>query len=338
MTYMFLHGSFMHILGNMIFLWLVGCALELGCGRPFYAALYMVTGVCSAGLFALVYPNSTAPLIGASGAISGLMGAFTVMYGKAKIKIFYSLGFFFNYAKIAAIVLLPIWIANEIFQLFFGAFTHVAYVAHIGGLLSGAAFGYVNLKILRRVDQDVFQENPKEQIPMLLEKGLDGIAKLDMDRARPFFEKVLEIDPNNREALTHLFNIDKLNPQSQQLYRSASRLLQHLCNDSHAHKELYETYLEYFRVSKHPRLARNLSFNIASAFSLHGYLKEAEKILAAFLSRFPGFEKLPTGILNLAQAYLRVGTVEKARKCLRVVCKRYPESPESQIARKLLKG
>ena len=118
-THMFLHGSFMHLLGNMVFLWLVGCVLELGCGRIFYLGMYLVTGFCSAGLFFLAYMNSTVPCIGASGAISGLIGAYTVLYGRRKIKVFYSLGFYFNYAKIPAIFLLPVWIGNEVFQLLF---------------------------------------------------------------------------------------------------------------------------------------------------------------------------------------------------------------------------
>jgi membrane associated rhomboid family serine protease len=337
-TYMFLHGSFMHILGNMIFLWLVGCALELGCGRPFYIGLYLVTGICAAGLFALVYPNSTAPLIGASGAISGLMGAFAVMYGKTKIRVFYSLGFYFNYAKITAIVLLPIWIANEILQLLFGAYTQIAYMAHIGGLTSGAALGYVNVKLLRRVDETVFEENPKEQIPALLEKALERIARIDMEGARPLLEKVLTIDQNNRDALTHLFNIDKLNPESELFFASASNLLQNLSVDHNAHEELLHTYQEYFRVSERPRLARDLSFNIASVFSAHGYLKEAELIIATFLKRHPTFQKLPTGLLNLARAYLKKGVSKKGKQCLRIICQRYPHSPESQIARSLLVG
>ena len=85
-TYMFIHGSFMHLLGNMIFLWFVGCALELGCGRLLYTGIYILTGIFAAWLFAMVYSYSRVPLVGASGAISGLMGAFTVLYGKKKDK------------------------------------------------------------------------------------------------------------------------------------------------------------------------------------------------------------------------------------------------------------
>jgi len=139
-THMFMHGSTGHLVGNMIFLWIVGCMLEMGLGRLRYSVFYIFGGLCAVWLFWLIYMNSTIPLVGASGAIAGLMGAFAVLFGKRKVKIFYSLGFYFNYLKIPAIILLPIWIGQEFYQLFGGGATHVAYVAHIGGLIGGAFF------------------------------------------------------------------------------------------------------------------------------------------------------------------------------------------------------
>lgn len=337
-THMFLHGSFMHLLGNMIFLWLVGCVLELGCGRVFYVAMYLLCGILAVGLFALVYMDSRVPLVGASGAISGLMGAYTVLYGKKKIKVFYSLGFYFNYAKVYAILMLPIWIGKEVFQLFFGGFSQVAYVAHIGGLASGAALGYVNLKFLGQVSEEVFGEDPKEKIAPLLEEALERIGRLEMNGARPLLEQVLEMDPYNRSALTHLFNIDKLNPEDARFHKTVSELLHHLTNDSEAHEALYATYKECRRISKKLRLSLDLLFRIASTFSAHGYLEESEKIMAMLLQKRPGYQKLPTGILRLAQAYLRKEMIQKGKKCLLIICRRYPESAESQVARRLLTG
>lgn len=335
-THMFLHASFMHLLGNMVFLWLVGCVLELGCGRAFYLALYLLTGVAAVWFFGLVYMSSTAPLVGASGAISGLMGAFTVLYGKKKIKVFYSFGFYFNYAKIAGIALLPVWIGKEIFQLLFGGFSHVAYVAHIGGLASGAFLGYLNLKFLGQAREEVFGEDPREKIPELLEGAMQRIGKLDMHGARPLLEDVLEIDPHNKSALTHLFNIDKLNPRDERFHKTASRLFHHLTNDSKAHQTLYATYKEYRRLSKKLKLSPDLIFRIASAFSAHGYFDESAKIMAMFLKNRPGYQALPNGILRLGQAYLKNGMKKKGKKCLQIVCKRFPGSAESKIARQLL--
>jgi membrane associated rhomboid family serine protease len=335
-TYMFLHASFMHLLGNMVFLWLVGCVLELGCGRAFYVALYLLTGVAAVWLFGLIYMSSTTPLVGASGAIAGLMGAFTVLYGKKKIKVFYSLGFYFNYAKLAGITLLPVWIGKEIFQLLFGGFSQIAYVAHIGGLASGALLGYVNRKFLGQAREEVFGEDPREKIPQLLEGAMQRIGRLDMDGARPLLEEVLEMDPQNKSALTHLFNIDKLNPRGKRFHNTASRLFNHLTDDSKAHETLYATFKEYRRLSKKLKLNPDLIFRIASAFSGYGYVDESAKIMAMFLKNRPEYQKLPTGMLRLGQAYLKNGMKKRGKKCLKIVCQRFPESAESKIARQLL--
>lgn len=337
-THMFLHGSFGHLLGNMIFLWLVGCVLELGCGRALYTFIYLITGVAAVWLFGLVYMDSTRPLVGASGAIAGLMGAFTVLYGKKKIKVFYTLGFYFNYAKLSAITLLPIWIGKEFFQLFFGGYSQIAYVAHIGGLTSGALFGFLDQKFLGRASEEVFGEDPKEKIPPLLEEALQRIGRLDMDGARPLLEEILEIDTHNRSALTHLFNIGKLNPEDERFHKTASILLYQLSNDGNAHETLHATYKEYRRVSKKLRLSLDLIFQIASAFSSHGYVEDSEKIMAMLLKKRPGYQNLPSGILRLAQAYLRNGMKKKGKKCLKMICQRFPRSPESQVARRLLTG
>jgi membrane associated rhomboid family serine protease len=336
-TCMFLHGGFMHLLGNMIFLWLVGCVLELGCGRTFYISLYLLTGILSTLLFGMIYADSLTPLVGASGAISGLMGAYTVVYGRKKIKVFYSLGFYFNYAKLSAVTLLPIWIANELFQLFFGGVSQVAYMAHIGGLASGAALGYLNLRFLGRVSKEVFAEDPKEKIAHLLEEAMESISRLDMQGARPPLEEILKIDPHNRAALKHLFNIDKLKPDDDRFHKTAARLFLRLINDDQAYETLHKTFKDYRGVSKRLRLSPELLFQIASIFSSHGHIEESEVIIALLLKSRPEFQKLPIGLLKLAQAYLKKGMIEKGKKCLLIINQRYPESAESQIARRLLK-
>ena len=336
-TYMFLHGGFMHLLGNMVFLWLVGCVLELGCGRTFYVSLYLLTGILSALLFGLVYTDSQTPLVGASGAISGLMGAYTVLYGRKKIKVFYSLGFYFNYAKLSAVVLLPVWIAKEIAQLLFGGVSQVAYIAHIGGLASGAVLGYLNLRFLGRVSDEVFAEDPKEKIAPLLEKALERIGRLDIQGARPLLEEVLTIDPHNRAALSHLFNIDKLKPDDDCFHETATRLLLQCIHDGQGHETLRKTYEEYRGISKRLRLSPDLLLQIASTFSSHGHTEESERIIALLLKSRPEFQKLPTGILKLAQAYLEKGMKDKGKKCLAIIGRKYPQSPEARIARRLLK-
>jgi membrane associated rhomboid family serine protease len=338
-TYMFLHGGFGHLLGNMIFLWLVGCALELGYGRVPYAGLYLLTGVLAVGLYCLVYTTNTAPLIGASGAIAGLMGAYTILYGRRKIKVFYSLGFYFNYTRVPALILLPLWIGNECFQLFFGGASHVAYVAHLGGLASGALLGFVVKRCLGAAmePEAVLQDSREEQVS-LLDEALEKLGKLDMDGARVLLERVLEKDPGNTKALTHLFHIDKLQPESERFHATASRLFLRLINDKAEHGSVYAIFQEYVRLAPRLRLDQQLLFRISSVFAAQGHPEDGERIMAVLLRSHPGAAGIPTGILNLARAYLHLGKSEKGRKCLQVICRKYPESSECHIARKLLQG
>ena len=338
-TYMFLHGGFGHLLGNMIFLWLVGCALELGYGRLLYAGVYVLTGVFSVGLYYLVYMTSTAPLIGASGAIAGLMGAYTLLYGRRKIKVFYSLGFYFNYTRVPALVLLPLWIGNECFQLFFGGASQVAYVAHLGGLASGAVLGLVSKKCLGAViEQKTAPQDSREERVSLLDEALEKLGKLDMDGARVLLERVLEKAPGNTKALTHLFHIDKLRPESERFHATASRLFLRLTNDKAEHGSVYSIFQEYVRLAPRLRLDPQLLFRISSTLAAQGHPEDGERIMAVLLRSHPRSAGVPTGILNLARAYLHMGKSDKGKKCLQVICQKYPESSESHIARKLLQG
>jgi membrane associated rhomboid family serine protease len=338
-TYMFLHGGFGHLLGNMIFLWLVGCALELGYGRVPYAGLYLLTGVLAVGLYYLVYMTNTAPLIGASGAIAGLMGAYTLLYGRRKIKVFYSLGFYFNYSRVPALVLLPLWIGNECFQLFFGGASHVAYVAHLGGLSSGALLGFVVKRCLGPgMEPEAALRDSREEQVSLLDEALEKLGKLDMDGARVVLERVLEKDPGNTKALTHLFHIDKLQPESERFLATASRLFLRLTNDKAEHASVYTIFQEYVRLAPRLRLDQQLLFRISSVLAAQGRPEDGERIMAVLLRSDPRAPGIPTGILNLARAYLHLGKSDKGRKCLQVICRKYPESSECHIARKLLQG
>lgn len=178
-TYMFLHGGFQHLLGNMVFLWLVGCMIEMGSGRFFCGLTYILTGLGAAGLYCLMNPNSSIYLVGASGSIAGLMGAFCVLYGRKKVKFFYSLGFYFNYFRAPAIIILPIWIAKEIYFLYTDDIGNVAYEAHLGGLISGAVLGLIGFILFRSINADVLSADEQvDEISPLIEKALERVSQL----------------------------------------------------------------------------------------------------------------------------------------------------------------
>lgn len=337
-SYMFLHGSFGHLLGNMIFLWIVGCVLELGCGRILYTGIYLMGGLLSVGLFWLIYMQSTVPLVGASGAIAGLMGTFTVLFGKKRVNIFYSLGFYFNYVKVPAIILLPIWIGNELYQLFFSGISQVAYVAHIGGLAGGAILGFISLKFPKILDENIFKEDPKDEITPLIDEALQSISELDMEQGRKLLNKVLEKEPGNLTALTHLYNVEKHNPESDRFHETAKKLLSFLIQSTEPPKTAYNIYKEYIYLSNSPRLSPQLYLRISTICIETGHFENAKKILAILLKKKSILPGISMALLKLANGYRQKGMHDNWRKVLQVISSKYPASPEAQIAKKALKG
>ncbi|MCG8391941.1 MAG: rhomboid family intramembrane serine protease [Pseudomonadales bacterium] len=137
----FMHGSWFHLLGNMLFLIVFGVAMERYWGAARFLLAYLLSGVGAGLLFVAVNPGSGIPLVGASGAISGLMGLFAGTYRLRKLEFFYSLGFVFGSFRAPALVLFPVWLGWELVQAM-TLNTNVAYMAHAGGLLTGLAMAF----------------------------------------------------------------------------------------------------------------------------------------------------------------------------------------------------
>jgi len=335
-TCMFLHGSFEHILGNMIFLWLVGCVLEMGCGRVAYLIVYLVGGLCASFMFALINPHGMQPLVGASGAIASLIGAYMVLYGLRKIKVLYSLGFYFNTAMVPAIVILPVWIGNEIFQYFFNTFSSVAYMAHVGGLIGGSAMGFVNLALVKKVDTKVFDEDPREKIPGLLEEAMQAMERLNAITARARLKQILAIDPKYSGIISHLYNVEKLHPAEPAYDEAANRLLEHLLKEKARASEILKVYREYLSLSARPKICMDLLFRICTAFLSSGEMEEGEKIINMVLKKNPEARQLPRMLLFLARTCLKQGDKDKALRTIRQINETFPASHEAEIAKGLL--
>lgn len=137
LMHMFMHGGWAHLFGNMLFLLLFGVPMERHWGARRLLPLYLISGLGAAALFVLFNPDSDIPLVGASGAIAGLMGIYCASYGLRRIEFFYTLGFFFGSFRAPAFAVFPLWIAKELIQSMVST-APVAYMAHVGGLLAGS--------------------------------------------------------------------------------------------------------------------------------------------------------------------------------------------------------
>ena len=141
LTSMFLHGGWMHLAGNMLFLWIFGDNMEEEMGHFGFLLFYLASGVAAAGAQYLAEPASVIPMVGASGAIAGVMGGYLLLFPKARVDVFFFFVVFFRVIPIPAFIVLGIWFA---IQLGSGWATPadqggVAYWAHAGGFLAGLA-------------------------------------------------------------------------------------------------------------------------------------------------------------------------------------------------------
>ena len=138
LTSMFLHTGWLHLIGNMWFLWLAGFILEDRWGRVIYPIFYLLAGIVASIFHTLFYPGSIIPALGASGAVAALMGGFLVRFPKLKIEMLWYMLIFRIRFKAYAYWLLPLWLLTELFYgTLFGQISAVAHWAHVGGFLFG---------------------------------------------------------------------------------------------------------------------------------------------------------------------------------------------------------
>lgn len=150
-TSMFLHGGFFHLAGNMLYLWIFGDNIEDHLGPVKFVIFYLISGLAAVLIFTVTSPGSKVPLIGASGAIAGVLGAYMFMYPRARVNTLIFFGFFIQVVRIPAKILLGFWF---ILQLFYalpglavgGGGSGVAWFAHVGGF----AFGYLFFRLSRK--------------------------------------------------------------------------------------------------------------------------------------------------------------------------------------------
>jgi membrane associated rhomboid family serine protease len=138
-THMFLHGGWMHLLGNMLFLFIFGDNMEDELGHVGFAAFYLAAGLAAVGLQYVADPVSDIPMVGASGAIAGVMGGYLLLFPKAKVDVLFIIVIFFRIFPVPAWIVLGVWFGVQLFN---GAMTPVdgggvAYWAHAGGFIAG---------------------------------------------------------------------------------------------------------------------------------------------------------------------------------------------------------
>ena len=209
LTANFLHGGWLHLIGNMWFLWLAGALLEDTWGRLIYPAFYLIAGVLALQVHGMVNVGSLTPTIGASGAIAGLMGAFLVRFPTTKIEMGWLMLYRFYRFKLAAYWLLPLWLLMEIFYgSLFGQSSGVAHWAHIGGFVFGAliALGVQKSGLEQMAEKGIQDKIAWVSHPLLAEAN-EQMEKGQLDPAISNLRKLLQEKPDSIDAYRMLQNI-----------------------------------------------------------------------------------------------------------------------------------
>jgi membrane associated rhomboid family serine protease len=208
----FLHGGWLHLIFNMWFLWLAGAVLEDSWGRPLYGAVYLLSGIGALLAHAMVYPNSMIPVIGASGAVSALMGAFLVRFTKTKIQlalVYWALRPRLYRFSSPAYAVLPMWFLGQVFYgLLSGETGGVAYWAHIGGFVIGLGVALL-LRfsgIERKVDQAIEAKVGWSADPRIV-KASEHLEKNELDQAIAELQAQIAEKPDSLEAYEMLPNL-----------------------------------------------------------------------------------------------------------------------------------
>ncbi len=331
----FVHQSFFCLAGNMILLSLAGGMLEAAIGPWSLTTLYVACGIGASLFFGILLPTAPEPFGGAAGAIAGVMGGCTVIIGARRVKVCWLVGNPSNDWQFTPVVLLPVWIAFGVLMVYTGQDVQAVTLVSLGGLFSGLAIGGLCRLLQRERIETLFPDaGIRRRVETLLNSGFKDLMEFDLQSARNDFVGVLELDPDNLQALRQLYAIDKSQPGSDELHESAGRLLNRL--QAGSNDEYLEVFEDYKGLAKVPRLSGEMLEKIGALYLARKRYMKAAPLLATVLKRAPENERLPGLLLQLAEGFRRRGQQKEAARYFTVLVERYPESRESREAARRL--
>ena len=284
-THQFLHGGWDHLLGNMIFLFLLGFGLEKILGGLRMTGVYLATGALAGLFFTLMASDPWGPLVGASGAISGLMGVYVGLYRLRSIRFFYMLGPYFNYFRAPALVILPVWLLKEVYAWFSEPGAQVAYMAHAGGLVAGwLASLYFTLVKNQEVPEAQAGDAGEARLRKQLSYALDALSEARFDQALDRLWTLHEKQPGLpqlEKPLTALLSRRPQDPRySQWMQTSVSALIR---------RSAFAEALPTIRAMSEPapRAAGELALQLFNRALAEGQVEAAEKAFAILTSCQP---------------------------------------------------
>jgi membrane associated rhomboid family serine protease len=232
LTSLFVHAGFLHLLGNMLFFFLSGPFIEDVYGRPLFIALYVAGGIVATMSYALRHPESTIPLVGASGAIAAVMGAYFVRFFRSKIELLFipflirpTLNFRFF---LPAFVVLPAWLLQQLLESAAeGSGAGTAFTAHIGGFVFGAAMAVLirMSKFEEKIVRPAVLKQTTWQMDQRLVRAMEAQRLGAFDTAQQQVQLLLREQPGHVDGLRLALDVAKENRDAAAIESMSSRLL-----------------------------------------------------------------------------------------------------------------
>ncbi|MET0541156.1 MAG: rhomboid family intramembrane serine protease [Variovorax sp.] len=311
LTSAFLHSSTAHLVGNMLFLFLFGFTVELALGRATYFGFYVLGALGASAMALWAYGGRGSYGLGASGAIAGLMAMYALIYRLRRIRFFYQFFFYFNYVTAPALILLPVWMANEVVQHMRGE-SGVGYMTHLGGLLTGTLLMLL-WPAARRSQPVLAPVLAPDPFDGHVERATEFGRRLQFDRAVAEWQAAAKLRPDHQPTLRAFFNTARLQPASEPFHRAA-RMVFRLRDGSEAtvafQHESYKAYLDQARPSV--RLLPAEMAKLAGRFARAGQFDDARRLCQALLASAPGHEGAIDALTMVASCQWQAGQREQA--------------------------
>ncbi|MGH8122021.1 MAG: rhomboid family intramembrane serine protease, partial [Rudaea sp.] len=317
---------------------MLGLLVEGALGPLLFLAVYLGGGL-GAGLVSLAWRwGEHGAALGASGAIAALMGAYCVLWGVRKVRVFYWFFVVFDYVRVPALWLLPFWLGWEVLNLLFNRGAHVGFDAHAGGMLCGAllAFG------VRRVGwerQDFMAEDERAEQrdgnAARLQQALQHLGKLDIGAAQDLLQQVDRDEPGQLPVLVALYRCARYGGQPAQLDAAARRVLAFDARRGEELRELKALYDDYAKAcAGAPRLSADLLLRLAQSWLRIDLDADAQVVLDMLATQSPQLDGLDAAWFAFAQRAAE--NTAQQRERLQFILHQFPQSNFAGKARFLL--
>ena len=333
-TNMFLHGSLMHLVGNMAFLFLFGFALEIAIGRGMFLLLYLCSGLGGTLLYWASVFGTDNSVVGASGAIAGLMGMYIALYGMRKINFFYHVIFFAGQIRAPALIMLPVWVGYELLGAR-NAATNVAHWAHTGGLL----FGFVMLALWMRVGLKVnrdYVEKIDHDAPFkaALKQIQELVVAMKLDAARQAAEALVKAHPRDARSWRSWYEVVKISPASRAYHQAVHTLFKQAGNaprDPALQALIEEVAHDYIRIGGDaPAMTESVSLALAQRLGRIEHVKPLAFVAGRLLALQSRHEAVPRILQAASILSAKAGQAEQAGYYREQLKSRFPESQEAR--------